>query len=262
MALIEPKENTSALAIVVDVTGKLTQANLLLERVTTSLTKQGAKGSNLKLEECAEPILQFELPVPADEQEAARSKLPDTRGKESSATASAKEKTKPHMAYYFLTGNLLGSCDNLDVARGILRRFAGKKGGSLSEVEGFKKIIERCKTDEPEAAPQIRWFIYPLGYAAAARASKSQDERRRGKSILEVMRNQGVGAIQGVGGYASFSAEGFDLVHRTSVYAPLPYKNAMKMIVLINGKDYTPQKWGAARNIHVYNAIFRYPKRL
>ena len=82
-----------------------------------------------------------------------------------------------------------------------------------------------------------------------------QQERRKGKSILEVMRNQGVGAIQGVGGYASFSSEGFDLVHRTAVYAPLPYKNAMKMLVLLNGKDYTPQKW-VPREIATYSTLY------
>jgi hypothetical protein len=139
--------------------------------------------------------------------------------------------------------------------QGILSRLAGKKGGSLSEVEGFKKVLERCKTDIPDITPQIRWFIYPLGYAAAARAAQSPQQRRKGKSILEIMRNQGVGAIQGVGGYASFSSEGFDLVHRTAVYAPLPYKNAMKMLVLYNGKDYTPQKW-VPREIATYSTLY------
>lgn len=249
VALIEPVENTSALAIVVDVTGHHPQANLLLERVTTNLTKQGAKGSTIKIAECPEPVIQFEMPIPTDEQEADRSKLPGGRSE------TAKEKAKPKMAYYFLTGNLLGSCDNLDIVRGILSRFSGKKGGSLSEVEGFKKIVERCQSDEGKIAPQIRWFVYPLGYAAAARASKSPQERRRGKSILELMRNQGVGAIKGVGGYASFSSEGFDLIHRTAVYAPLPYQNAMKMIVLLNGKDYTPQSW-VPREISTYTTLY------
>ncbi len=58
-----------------------------------------------------------------------------------------------------------------------------------------------------------------------------------------------------MGGYASFSSEGFDLVHRTAVYAPLPYKNAMKMLVLLNGKDYTPQKW-VPREIATYSTLY------
>ncbi len=159
------------------------------------------------------------------------------------------------MSYYFLTGNTLGAADNLEIIHGILGRLAGKKPGSLSEVEGFKKVMQRCKTDIPDITPQIRWFINPLGYAAAARAATPPQQRRKGKSILEVMRNQGVEAIQGVGGYASFSSEGYDLVHRTAVYAPPPYRNAMKMLVLINGKDYTPQKW-VPREIATYSTLY------
>ncbi|MGD0518192.1 MAG: hypothetical protein ABSA26_11715, partial [Thermoguttaceae bacterium] len=39
------------------------------------------------------------------------------------------------------------------------------------------------------------------------------------------------------------------------VYAPLPYKNAMKMLVLLNGKDYTPQKW-VPREIATYSTLY------
>jgi len=255
VALIEPAENSSALAIIVDVTGKLPKANELLERVSKNLTEQGGKRTVLKVEECPDPVIQFEMPIPAEEQEAEGTKLSGARQTESSTAASAKDKTKPRMSYYFLTGNTLGVADNLDVVRGILGRLSGKKGGSLSEVEGFKKVLERCKTDIPEITPQIRWFINPLGYAAAVRAATPQQERRKGKSLLEVMRNQGVEAIKGVGGYASFSSEGYDLVHRTAVYAPLPYKNAMKMLVLLNGKDYSPQKW-VPREIATYSTLY------
>ena len=44
-------------------------------------------------------------------------------------------------------------------------------------------------------------------------------------------------------------------MHRTAVYAPLPYKNAMKMLVLLNGKDYTPQKW-VPREIATYSTLY------
>jgi hypothetical protein len=255
VALIEPAKNASALAIVIDVSGRLPKAHELLERVTKNLTEQGGKRTALKVDECPEPLIQFEMPIPAEEQEAVGSKLSGARSSEVSAAASAMEKPKPRLSYYALTGNTLVSSDNLEVMQGILSRLAGKKGGTLSEVEGFKKVLERCKTDYPDVSPQIRWFINPLGYAAAARASQPAQQRRRGKSLLEMMRNQGVGAIQGVGGYASFSSEGFDLVHRTAVYAPLPYKNAMKMLVLLNGTDYTPQKW-VPREIATYSTLY------
>ena len=255
VALIEPGKNESALAIVVDVTGRVSRARELLEKVSANITQQGGKRSALKVKESADPLIQLEMPIPPEEQEAEGSKLSVARPSESPSAAVAKEKPKPRLAYYFLTGNVLGASDNLGVIEGILSRLSGNKGGSLSDVEGFKKIIERCQTDIPETTPQIRWFIHPLGYAAAARAAQVPQQRRRGKSLLEIMRNQGVEAIQGVGGYASFSSEGFDLVHRTAVYAPGPYRNAMKMLVLINGKDYTPQKW-VPREIATYSTLY------
>ena len=80
--------------------------------------------------------------------------------------------------------------------------------------------MERCKKDYGDATPQMRWFIHPLGYAEAARAATPDAKRRKGKSILEVMRNQGLGAVLGIGGFVDFSSEGYELVHRTAIYAP------------------------------------------
>ncbi len=255
IGLIEPIENTSALAIVVDTSGKLPEARQLMGRVRKNLTDQGGKRTVLKVEECPDAVIQYEMPIPPEEQEAEASKLPGVQPTEPAKAAASKDQPKPRLSYYVLTGNALCSADDLAVMRGILGRLAGKKGGSLSEVDGFNKVMERCKKDIPEITPQIRWFMYPLGYAAAARASQPPEQRRKGKSILEIMRNQGVGAVKGIGGYASFNSEGFDLVHRTAVYAPLPYENAMKMLMLLNGKDYTPQKW-VPREIATYSTVY------
>ena len=105
--------------------------------------------------------------------------------------------------------------------------------------------------------PQIRWFIHPLGYAEAARAATPEGQRRKGKSILEVMRNQGVAAIQGVGGFVDFAAEDYEMVHRTAVYAPpgKPYEKAMKMLVLPNEDDFAPQPW-VPRDIATYTTLY------
>ena len=102
-----------------------------------------------------------------------------------------------------------------------------QKGDSLVDNKPFQAVMQRCKADSGEATPQIRWFLHPLGYAEAARAATPADRRRKGKSILEVMRNQGLVAVQGVGGCVDFYTEGGDIVHRTAVYAPPPYEKAM-----------------------------------
>ncbi len=138
---------------------------------------------------------------------------------------------------------------------GILERVGGKQEGSLAGYKAFRAVIDRCKSDYGDGTPQIRWYIHPLGYAEAARVATPEGRRRKGKSILEVMRNQGVGAIQGAGGFLDFATEGREMIHRTAVYAPPPYEKAMKMLVLPNGSDFTPQPWVPC-SIATYSTLY------
>ena len=115
--------------------------------------------------------------------------------------------------------------------------------------------MQRCKIDYHEGLPQTRWYIHPIGYAEAARASTPDYKRRKGRSILEMMRHQGVAALLGVGGMVDFSSEGYELIHRTAVYAPPPYEKAMKMLVLPNEGDFTPQPW-VPRDMATYSTFY------
>ena len=74
--------------------------------------------------------------------------------------------------------------------------------GSLSQVAATKRSWPAAlKTCRRTIRPHARWFIAPLGYAEATRAATPVEKRRRGKTIIEIMRNQGYSAFQGVGGY-------------------------------------------------------------
>ena len=115
--------------------------------------------------------------------------------------------------------------------------------------------MKRCAADAPEHVPSIRWYIYPLGYAEATRAATPPEKRRKGKTIIEIMRNQGYAAFQGVGGYVDVSADGYQILHRTAVFAPPPYTESMKMFVFPNGKDFTPQPW-VGRDVATYFTVY------
>ena len=254
IGLIEPEKETSALAVIIDVTGKHKEAAELVERITKNVTMQGAKRSTLKVDESPEPLIKFDLPIPEEEKEAATSKLDGVKkpaGKEKDSTKA----TEDHVAYYSFHENLLVAADDLAVIRGVLSRAKAGKGKCLADIIGFQKVMERCLKDSGDPSPQIRWYVNPIGYASAARAATPEAKRRKGKSLLDIMRNQGFGAIKGVGGYASFSAEGFDLVHRTAVYAPMPYEKSMKMLKFVNGKDYAPQAW-VPRDVATYSSVY------
>ena len=122
---------------------------------------------------------------------------------------------------YFLAKNVFCACDDLKVTKDLIGRLVnGAAAGSLSQVVGYQKVMKRCDKDAPaHYLPDIRWFIHPLGYAEATRAATPVEKRRRGKTIIEIMRNQGYAAFQGVGGYVNVSSDGYQVVHRTAVYA-------------------------------------------
>jgi hypothetical protein len=216
----------------------------MLDKIDKNLSAKGAKRSELKASAFAEPIIQYLLPIPEEEREPESSPV-GKAGATAAGPAAATPAPKDRYAFYFMSGDFLCTTDNLAVMHGILDRLSGKGGAddALAAVPGFKTVSDRCASDATGVAPQIRWFIHPIGYAAVARAAMPPDQRRRGKSLLELMQNQGFAAIQGVGGYASFSDENFDLIHRTAVYAPEPYEKSMKMLKFLNGEDYTPQDW-------------------
>ena len=230
------KPDAACLAIVVDVTGHLPQATVLLEKVSKNLQQQGAKQTEIKVPESPDAVVQFDnLPKPKDDPQA-----------------------EPGTAFYCLSANLLIASDNLQVVRGILARSAAPQPKSLASLPAFQEVMRRCARDSGSANPQIRWFIHPLGYVATMRAATPEKHRRKGKSFLEIFRNQGFGAVQGVGGFVDFHVtDEFQLVHRTAVYAPRSdqFQKSMKMLVFPNETEFEPQSW-VPRDVATYATLY------
>jgi hypothetical protein len=254
IAMIAPAPGKAVLAIVADCTGKLKQAHEVLEKTTKTQLQRGATRSELKVDGCPDIVIKFDLPELEEEKEAARSRLQgsedanrdkaeNAEGQEAPPARQAPEKPAPRQAFYCLTGNLLVVVDNLEVMKGILARALSNRKDSLANEKPFQIVMQRCKKDYGDGMPQMRWFMHPLGYAEASRIWTPDYKRRKGKSLLEVMRNQGLSAVLGMGGFVDFSSEGYEMIHRTAVYAPKPYTKSMKMAVLPNATEYTPQPW-------------------
>lgn len=256
IGLIEPAKKQSAIAISVDITGHEKQAQEMLDKINKNLTAEGAKRSELKAPNFAEPIIQYLLPVPEEEREAEGAQV-GGRAATPGRAATATEVPAARYAFYFMSGNYLCTTDNLEVLHGIIARLSGKGPAedTLALVPGFKMVSDRCASDAGTVVPQFRWFLHPIGYAAVARAATPPQQRRRGKSIFELLGNQGFDAIKGVGGYASFADESYDLIHRTAVYAPQPYVKSMKMLKFLNGEDYQPQDW-VPSDIATYSTFY------
>jgi hypothetical protein len=231
----------AATCLLLDVTGNLDKANALLNKARAGLKGRGAKEATQLIH--GTTVYVFDVPLPQAQQVAA--------GQGGAAAAAATGQT-----VYFLTPNLFCACDDLGVVRDILDRLAGGQGKSLSQVVGYREVMKRCAADAPPAhVPGIRWYVYPLGFAEAIRAATPVEQRKKGKTVIEIMRNQGYAAFRGVGGHIDVAADGYEIVHRTMVYAPQPYTDSMKMFVFPNAKDFTPQPW-VGRDIATYFTVY------
>jgi hypothetical protein len=237
-ARIQPAPGKAALAIVMDVTGRRPQAEGLVKKAAENLVKSGAKASVKAVG--ADRIHRFDLPKDDG-------------------------KAEQMYAFYFLSDTWLIVSDSEMVIGAVIDRAAGKKAGrTLGDVEAFQKTMARCQKEVGQQVPQIRWFVEPFGYYEVLDVVNPErfTKQRKGKSMFQVLKETGFTAIQGAGGFVDFSVPdprvlsgGYEVLHRTAVYAPPPYQQAAKMMVLPNAKDLAPQPW-VPRDVATYTTIY------
>lgn len=223
VAAIEPPKGEHAVAITMDVTGHEQQGAALLEKVAKSMQAQQARRS--QHEAHGIKITLFDVP---------------------------KREDKPaRQVAYFLHGGVLAGADNLQVLEGMANRFGHESKDSLASAEAFAAIVQRCRNEAGDMAPQITWFIEPFGYADVMRAANPERHRRKGPDLLKLLRHQGFTAIQGVGGFVNLAVDKYEWLHRTAVYAPpVPgaakgekYELAARMLDFPNGGSFEPLPW-------------------
>jgi hypothetical protein len=246
LALITPSRGEAAAAMLIDVTGRLKMAEGVLAKAREGLLKEGAKENLVTIEGAT--VYLFDVPLPKEEQSAAARE----------GQPAAQSRPVMRQTAYFLTKNLLGASDSLEVIRGIVGRLVkGAQADSLAELPAYQAVMKRCAADAAAVPPQICWFVYPLGYAEAVRAATPAEKRHKGKTVIEIMRKQGFGAVQGVGGYFDLATDGYQFIYRICVYAPKPYVKSMKMLSLPNKPvaDFLPQPW-VPGDIATYTTLY------
>jgi len=219
VAVVQASATEAGLVLIVDVTGHQKEADNLLKKIVIRLTEQGA------------------TKVRANSADVSALKLPPAKD---------RDKTVRHAAYH-LKGDLFIAGDNISIVETIVTAAESKPKKNLSTFTPFAKSMERCKTAAGELAPHIRWFVEPFGYIEASRILNPPREKKRGKDMLEALRNQGFDAIQGAGGYVNFMAGKYEILHRTAVYAPAVegekerYRLAARMLDFPNGTNHVPE---------------------
>ncbi len=230
LALARVSDAKAATIALVDVTEHGPQVDRMLEKARAHLTRKGARPEEHQVEDTK--VIVFDLPPEGNE-------------------------TSGQTAVYFLSGNLLGVADDLDVTKQILARYFGKESRSLSDVAAYRYTMARCDKAVNSRIPQLRWFVDPIGYAEAMDLATAEREERTSsdssvKDTIATARRQGFDAVKGIGGYVDFAIGAYESFHHTAVCAPGPHKPApepyegvipMEMFVFPNATEFNPPKW-------------------
>lgn len=215
LALVAAPDGEPGVVMLVDITGHEERAEELLKKVAANLAGKGATRSEQKIDETTVTI--YDIPLPG-------------------------ESGQRRQAVYCRKSGILCLTDHLEVTKGILARFSGDRDDTLAGHPPFVSVMERCGSDPNLPAAQIRVFVEPLPLAEAVREMRHL-QRASGPDILKVLRNQGFGAVQAIGGAVTLSVGRYGSLYRVAVHAPGPYEKAMRMVKLPSGGDFAPQSW-------------------
>jgi hypothetical protein len=225
IGLVEQKSARAAVAITIDVTGNVPAAQTLLGKIDEELV-QRRKAKASKATAGGVEMTIYAIP-PQSEKDIARE------------------------AVFFINQEMLCATDSRVEAQEMIARFGGGQGNRLADVKAYTTTMGRCAAESAGLAPEVRWYVEPFGYARASRSMISGEElAKRGKDYVSILEHQGFDAIQGIGGFVNLAAYGsFEVLHRTSVYAPAvvnnpeKYKLAMRIMQFPNAEKMPPEPW-------------------
>jgi len=221
--------------LTMDVTGKRTETDEYLIKLTQKLVSAGAKKSTETYKGQQITVLTF---PPAEVQ------TPRTLGK---TKIEIKVEPIERKAYYMFRQDVLIASDQLHLLRLIADRIADQSGKSLAAVEAYQVVMKRCLGEIPGGTPPtMRWYVEPLDYGESVRISlrgPTAQRQREKPSIFSILKQQGFDAVQGIGGTVSVKTEAHEAVYRTFVVAKKPYRLAMRMLDLPARTDFTPPAW-------------------
>jgi len=224
VALIPTPEGHGTLALLADVAGNVPQAQAKLAKMSAAFTRRGGTGGEQVV--AGVNLTMFNLPP------VGKNKMPQ--------------------AAYCLRGNLLLVSDNIGTAATLLRRLAAPPKLGLDTVPEYQAVLTRVAKDN-SLKPDLTWYVNPIGLLEMIEADNPR-EAGSGPDPLKIAKSEGFDAVQGMGGVVSLAVGPYGAVHRTSVYAPPPFRRAMRMATFANGGDFKPQDWVPA-NVSSYTSF-------
>lgn len=226
LAVVMPKEGRAILIILADVTGKEKEAAATLDKVAANLKAQRAKAAKQTQHGVVMNVFD---------------------------TAPKHDRDHGFTTVHFIKDGLFVATDSLAMANELADRLNKPTKRTLASLEAYKTVMKRCQDADPTLEPHLRWFVEPVGLAQALRTWEAHP-RKRSTDYLRVAKNQGFGAIKGIGGHTNLALGRYGILHRTYVYAPPPYELAMRMAVFPNGTSFAPPEW-VSRDVSTYTSF-------
>jgi hypothetical protein len=239
-ARIQPAKDTSAMAMIIDITGKQAEAELMLKKVAERMAARKANSEVVQKHGVAMTIY--------------TGTVDDGEGGQ---------------AVFFIepTHHQLVASDDLAVAEGILRRFSGSLSDNLASVEAFQTTMQRVTEQQGDEMSHLSWFVEPFGFVEATRNADPNYRPKKGIDLFTILQSEGFDAILGVGGMITFAGRAQDILHRTMIYAPPvnrasgdtngdKYNRAMRMLNFPNTvvQTHQPPPW-IPRNLAAYVSL-------
>jgi hypothetical protein len=220
LAVVANHKGLPTNVLLVDISGHSDQAARLMAKVEASLTTQGAKKSQQTIGGVAANV--YALPREEGERRARH-------------------------AFHVVKEEMLIACDDEQILSDLLGRWNGGAKDALASLGAFAHVMEVAAKESKGIAPHVRWFIEPFGLVEMMRASETATAERK-RDVFKALKNQGYMAIKGIGGHLNFSAGGYELLHRTAIYAPAPASGdrlalAARALEFPNGDAHQPPAW-------------------
>ncbi len=199
---VEDEVQPHALALIVDVTGSIEEAQELLQRIGQELIDQGAEESMTEV--AGQQVKTYTI---TDEDDPEIS----------------------YNAYYIIHQDHILATDHAHVLADVMGRFDNPGTDNVAGIKAYQVAMQRCD-EATEVAPQIRWFVEPFGYAKTIQLAAGVEPE--GKNFQDLLLGQGFGSIQGLGGWIVVAEGENEFTHHSFVYAPRDAEGITAQIAL------------------------------
>ncbi|MDB5388011.1 MAG: hypothetical protein JWM11_3657 [Planctomycetaceae bacterium] len=166
-----------------------------------------------------------------------------------------KTKKKPKSTNgvaYFIKDSLLVVGSRVDIVKSVLTRWDGQHERIFADKQAYKYLKEKCRGENSEVAPQMVWYLDPIGLFKGGMAMANLGPTETAVA-LGFLPSLGLDKIKGIGGSLDMGTDEYDMVTRTLIYVEAPPSGVLNAFQFPK-KNLAPPKWVSA-DASTYGAV-------